>query len=69
MVEKMNTYRVLMEKPEGKSPLGRRRRKWVNNIKMDLREICWGVMDWILLAQARVKWRALVSTVMNILVP
>jgi hypothetical protein len=56
-------------KPEGKRPLGRRRRKWEDNIRMDLREIGWGGMDWIDLAQDRVQWRALVSTVMNLRVP
>jgi hypothetical protein len=56
------------EKPEGKTPLGRSRRRWVDNIKTDLREIGWGGMDWIDLAQDRNQWRAFVSTVMNILV-
>jgi hypothetical protein len=51
-----------MGKPEGKRPLGRARRRWVNNIKMDLREIGWGGMDWIDLAQDRDQWRALVNT-------
>jgi hypothetical protein len=55
--------------PEGKEPLGRPRRRWVNNIKMDLREIGWGSMDWIDLAQDRYQWRALVNTVMNLRVP
>jgi hypothetical protein len=50
---------------EGKRPLGRQRRKWVDNNKMDLREIEWGGMDWIDLAQDRDQWRALVVTVMN----
>jgi hypothetical protein len=53
-------------KPEGKRPLGRPRCKWVDNIKMDLREIRWGDMDWIGLGQDRDQWRALVNTVMNI---
>jgi hypothetical protein len=56
--------RILVGKPEGKRPLGRPRRRWVNNIKMDLREIEWDVMDWIDLAQDRNQWRALVNTVM-----
>jgi hypothetical protein len=51
--EKMNAYRTLVRKPEGKRPLGRRRRRWVNNIKMVLREIGWNSMDWIDLAQDR----------------
>jgi hypothetical protein len=53
----------------GKRPLGRPRRRWVNNIKMDLREIGWDVMDWIHLVQDRDQWMALVNTVMNLLVP
>jgi hypothetical protein len=65
MGEKRNTYRILMGKPEGKRPLGR----WVDNIKMDLREIGWSSMDWIDLAQDRVQWRPLMNTVMNLRVP
>jgi hypothetical protein len=53
-------------KPEGKKPLGRPRRRWVDNIKMDLREIGWGGMDWTDLAQDRGQWRALVNTIMNL---
>jgi hypothetical protein len=53
-------------KPEGKRPLGRPRRRWVDNIKIDLREIGWDGMDWIDLAQDRDQWRALVNTVMNL---
>jgi hypothetical protein len=68
MGAKRNAYRIFMGKPEGKRPLGRPRRRWVDNIKMDLREIRWGGMDWIDLAQDRDQWRALVSTVMNLLV-
>jgi hypothetical protein len=56
-------------KPEGKRPLGRPRRRWVDNIKMDLREIGWDGMDWIDLARDRDQWRALVNTVMNLRVP
>jgi hypothetical protein len=56
-------------KPEGKRPLGRPRRRWVDNIKMDLREIGWDGMYWIDLAQDRDQWRALVKTVMNLRVP
>jgi hypothetical protein len=62
-------YRLLVGKPEGKRPLGRPRRSWVDNIKMDLLEIGWGGVDWIGLAQDRDKWRALVNAVMNHRVP
>jgi hypothetical protein len=58
-----------MGRPEGKSPLGRPRRRWVDNIKIDLREAGWDGMDWIDLAQDREWWRALVNTVMNLRVP
>jgi hypothetical protein len=67
--EKRNAYRLLVGKPEGKRPLGRPRRRWVENIKMDLLEICCGSVDWIGLAQDRDKWRALVNAVMNLRVP
>jgi hypothetical protein len=66
---KTNAYRILVEKPEGKRSLGRPRRRWVDTIEMDLREIGWGGMDWIDLAQDRDKWRALVNSVMNLRVP
>jgi hypothetical protein len=69
MREKRNAYRILVGKPEGKRPRGRPRRMWVNNIKMDLREIGWGGVDWIDLAQDSGYWMALVSTVMNPQVP
>ena len=62
-------YRVLVGKPEGRRPLGRPRRRWVNNIRMDLREVGCEYMDWIELAQDRDRWRTLVSTVMNLGVP
>jgi hypothetical protein len=62
-------HRILVGKPEGKRPLGRPRRRWEDNIKMDLREIGWGGMDRIDLAQDRDQWRALVNTVMNLRVP
>jgi hypothetical protein len=55
MGEKTNAYRILVGNPEGKKPLGRPRRRWVNNIKMDLRETRWDGMDWIDLAQDRVE--------------
>ena len=61
-------YRVLVEKSEGKRPLGRSMRRWEVNIKMDLHELGSGSMDWIDLAQDRDKWRAPVNVVMNILV-
>jgi hypothetical protein len=65
----MGKKRNVVGKPKGKRPLGRPRRRWEDNIKMDLREIRWGVMDWIDLAQDWDEWRALVSTVMNLRVP
>jgi hypothetical protein len=61
---KRNVYRLLVGKPEGRRPLGRPRRRWVDNVKMDLLEIVWGGVDWIGLAQDRNKWRALVNVVM-----
>jgi hypothetical protein len=71
MGEKWNAYRCLMGKPEGNRPLGRSRRRWVHNtcIKIDLGKIGWGHVDWIGLAQDRVKWRALLNVVMNLWVP
>ena len=62
-------YRVLLGKPEGRRPLGRRRRRWVDNIRMDLQEVGCVCMDWIGLAQDRDRWRTLVSAVMNLRVP
>jgi len=62
-------YRVLVGKPEGKRPLGRLRRRWEDNIKMDLQEVGCGGMDWIELAQEWDRWRALVNAVMNLRVP
>jgi hypothetical protein len=64
-----NAYRIFVDKPEGRKPLERLRRRWVDNIKMDLREIGWDDMDWINLAQNRDQWRGLLNTVMNVLVP
>jgi hypothetical protein len=69
MGEKRNAYRILGGNPEGKRPLGRPRCRWVDNIKMDLREIGWDGGDWINLAQDRDQWRALVNAVMNLRVP
>jgi hypothetical protein len=69
MGEKRNAYRILVGNPEGKRPLGRPRRRWVDNIKMDLREIAWDGGDWIDLAQDKDQWRALVRAVMNLRVP
>jgi hypothetical protein len=66
MGEERNVYRVLMGKPEVKRPLGRPRRRWEDGIRMDRREIGWGSVDWIHLAQDRDRWRALVTTVMNL---
>jgi hypothetical protein len=66
MGEDRNVYRVLMGKPEGKRPLGTPRRRWEDGIRMDLREIGWGSVDWIQLAQDSDRWRALVNTVMNL---
>jgi hypothetical protein len=64
--EKRNAYRILVGKPEGKRPLGRSRRRWEDNIRINLREIGWSGTDWIDLAQDRVQWRTLVNTVMNL---
>jgi hypothetical protein len=69
MGEKRNANRILVEKPEGKTSLGRPRRRWEDNINMDLREIGWGDVVWIDLAEDRDQWRALVNTVMNLGVP
>jgi hypothetical protein len=66
---KRNAYRILVGKPEGKRPLGSPRRRWEDNIRMDIREIGWGGMDWIDLAQDRDQWSALVNTVMSHRVP
>jgi hypothetical protein len=66
MRNQRNAYRILVVKPEGKRPLGRPRRRWVDNIKMRLRGIVWNGMDWIDLVQDRDQWRTLVNTVMNL---
>jgi hypothetical protein len=65
MKEKRNAYRLLLGKPEGKRPLGRPRRMWLDNIRMNLVEVGWGDVDWIGLAQDRDRWRALVNSEMN----
>jgi hypothetical protein len=67
--KKRNDYRLLMGKPEGKRPLGRPRRRWVDNIRMDLGEVGLGDEDWIGLAKDKNRWRALVNSVLNLLVP
>ena len=69
MGERRGVYRVLVGKHEGKRPLGRPRRRWEDNIKMDLQEVGCGGMDWIDLAQDRYRWRAVVNSVMNLRVP
>ena len=69
MREERGVYRVLVGKPEGKRPMGRPRRRWVDNIRMDLQEVGCGYMDWIGLAQDRDRWRTLVSLVINLRVP
>jgi hypothetical protein len=65
MWEKRNAYRLLVGKREGRRPLGRPRRRWLDNIRMDLVEVGWGDVDWIGLAQDRDRWRALVNSVLN----
>jgi hypothetical protein len=69
MGEVRGAYNILVGRPEGKRPLGRHRCRWEDNIKIDLRETRFGDVDWIHLAQDRVRWRALVNTVMNLRVP
>ena len=69
MGEERGVYRVFLGKQEGKRPLGRPRRRWLDNIRMDLQEVGCGYMDWIGLAQDRNGWRTLVSVVMNLRVP
>jgi hypothetical protein len=69
MGEKTNAYRLLVGKLEGKRPLGRPRRRWVDNVRMHLGEVGWGGVNWIGLAKDRNRWRALVNSVLNIRVP
>ena len=69
MGEGRGVYRVLVGKPEGRRPLGRPRRRWEDNVRMDLREVGCGCVNWMELAQDRDRWRALVSVVMNLRVP
>ena len=69
MGEERGVYRVLVGKPEGRTPLGRPRRRWVDNIRIVLQEVGCGYMNWVGLAQDRDRWRTLVSAVMNLRVP
>jgi hypothetical protein len=69
MGEERGAYRILVGRPGGRRPLGRHRRRWEDNIKMDIREVRSGGMNWIELAQDRDRWRALVNAVMNLRVP
>jgi len=69
MGEERGVYRVLLGTPEGRRPLGRPRRRWVDNIRMGLQEVGRGYMDWIGLTQYRDRWRTVVSAVMNLRVP
>jgi hypothetical protein len=69
MGEGRGAYRILVERPDERRPLGRHKHRWEDNIKMDLQEMGWGGMDWIYMAQDRDRWRALVSAVMKLQVP
>jgi hypothetical protein len=64
-----NAYKILVGKPDGKRPLGRLRRRWKDNIRMDFKRTGWRVVDWIQLAQDRNRWQIIVNTVMNLRVP
>jgi hypothetical protein len=67
--ERRNAYRLLVGKPEGKKPLGRPRRRWADNIRIDLVEVGWCDVDWIGVAQDRNRWRALENSALNLRVP
>jgi hypothetical protein len=67
--EKRNAYRLLVGKPERKRPLGRPRRRWLNNIRMDFVEVGWSDVDWIGLAQDKDRWGVLVNSILNLWVP
>jgi hypothetical protein len=69
MGQKRNAYRLLVGKLKGKRPLGRPRRRWLDNIRMDVVEVGWGDIDWIGLAKDRDRWRALVNSVLNLWAP
>jgi hypothetical protein len=69
MGEGRGAYRILVGRPEGRSPLGRPRRRWEDNIKMDLQEVGWDGVDWIDMAKDRDRWWALVNAVSNLRVP
>jgi hypothetical protein len=69
MGEKRKAYTLLVGKPEGKRPLGRPRRRWVDTFRMDLGEVGWGDVDWIGLAQDKNRWRVFVNSVLNLRVP
>jgi len=69
MWKRRGVYRVLVGKPAGRRPMGRPRRRWVDNIKMDLQDVECGGMDWIELTRGRDRWRELVNAVMNLRVP
>jgi hypothetical protein len=69
VAQRRGTHRLLVEKPEGKRPQGRPRRRWVDNIRMDLGELEWDDVDWIGLAKDRNRWRALVNLILKLQVP
>jgi hypothetical protein len=69
MGEKRNAYKLLVGKPEGRRPLERPRRRWLDNIRMDLVKVGWGDVEWIVLAQDKDRWRALVNSILNLPVP
>jgi hypothetical protein len=69
MGERRGAYRALVGKPEGRRPTRRRGSRWVDNVKVDLREVGWRLVDWMGLAQDRDRWRAVVNAVMNLVVP